>query len=348
MIPYWVLFGIFAFAALPVIRDSRTLRLLLILSGLLLIIAIGLRREVGGDWQSYELIFRRLQFLEANQAIALLEPAYSLINWIVGRSIGEVWGVNLICAAIFTYGFLQLCRSQPDPMLAVLIGIPYLVIVVAMGYTRQSAALGLVMAALSQYLRGSITRTAICLALAVAFHRSAIIVIPMIALSASRRRFTTVVFLGFAAATTYYLIVSSYVDILYKNYIDARYSSSGAAIRIVMNLVPAAILLAYSNRFSSDRQERRLWLIFSLASFVALVLLFLTSSSAAVDRVSLYLIPLQIFVLSRLPSALAGQHAAHIGLKLGVIYYSAAVQFVWLNYADHASAWLPYQSFLVG
>jgi hypothetical protein len=30
----------------------------------------------------------------------------------------------------------------------------------------------------------------------------------------------------------------------------------------------------------------------------------------------------------------------------GVILYSAAVQFTWLNYADNALAWLPYRNYL--
>ena len=66
-------------------------------------------------------------------------------------------------------------------------------------------------------------------------------------------------------------------------------------------------------------------------------------SSTAVDRVALYWIPLQLFVLSRLPDVLGrreGKNAFWVGL---LVTFSAAVLFVWLSFAEMAYAWLPYQ-----
>jgi hypothetical protein len=66
-------------------------------------------------------------------------------------------------------------------------------------------------------------------------------------------------------------------------------------------------------------------------------------SSTAVDRVALYWIPLQLFVLSRLPDAMSQRPGLNsIWVQL-VVAYSAAVLFVWLFFASHAFAWLPYQ-----
>lgn len=347
MLPYWVLFGIFGFAA--AITNEKVRRpgfVAWVAGGLLLTLMIGLRRQVGGDWNGYVRIFERLQNLEFRHALTATDPAYAVLNWLAAGFGLDVWAVNLACAAIFTYGLLKLCRDQPNPVLAVLVGIPYLVIVVAMGYTRQGAALGLVMLALFYYFRGWIGRMALCLALAVAFHKSAIIVIPLIALASSRRRLLTFVLLGVIAGTTYWLFVSTAVDRLMANYVGARYSSSGAGIRIAMNLVPASIFLLNRKRFTAIREEMRLWTIFSIGSFVALVLLFVTPSSTAVDRVSLYLIPLQLFVLSRIPLAFSHRSSPGIPLRVGVIIYSMMVQFIWLNYAENAEAWIPYHNYL--
>ena len=347
MIPYWALFLVFACAAQLTNEQSRQRTVVgFSAAGLILTIMIGLRFKVGGDWYAYDEIFHRLRLLNLGTALNSIEPAYALMNWGAANAGFEMWSVNLLCACIFTYGFLIFCRDQPNPTLAVLIGIPYLVIVVAMGYTRQGAALGLVMAALTNYSRGSIVRMAFNLAAAVMFHKSAIIVIPLVALASSRQRVLTVVLLAVIASVTYYLFVSASLDRLVANYITARYSSSGAGIRIAMNLVPASIYLLFWRRFPLERDQRRLWMIFSAGSFVALLLLFTTPSSTAVDRVSLYLIPLQLFVLSRVPLVFSGGVNASAALKLAVILYSAAVQFVWLNYADNASAWVPYRSYL--
>lgn len=347
MIPYWVLFGVFAFpAALNKERSRQHTLLGFLAAGLILTIMIGLRLKVGGDWYAYDQIFHRLQLLNLGTAFNSIDPAYALMNWGAANAGLEMWSVNLLCACIFTYGFLMFCWDQPNPTLAVLIGIPYLVIVVAMGYTRQGAALGLVMAALTNYSRGSIVRMAFNLAVAVMFHKAAIIVIPLIALASSRQRLLTIVLLGVIAGVTYYLFVSASMDRLVTNYITARYNSSGAGIRIAMNLVPASIYLLFWRRFPLDRDQRRLWMIFSAGSFAALLLLFTTPSSTAVDRVSLYLIPLQLFVLSRVPLVFSKGVNASVALKSAVILYSAAVQFVWLNYADNARAWVPYRSYL--
>ena len=64
-------------------------------------------------------------------------------------------------------------------------------------------------------------------------------------------------------------------------------------------------------------------------------------STTAVDRVALYVLPIQIAVLSRVPGGLLSEFTG----KLAVIGYSLAVQFVWLNFAAHADYWVPYRFF---
>ena len=54
---------------------------------------------------------------------------------------------------------------------------------------------------------------------------------------------------------------------------------------------------------------------------------------------SLYIMPLQLAVLSRVPLAIASPLTG----RIAVVLYSALVQFVWLNFAQFASFWLPYQ-----
>jgi hypothetical protein len=91
---------------------------------------------------------------------------------------------------------------------------------------------------------------------------------------------------------------------------------------------------------------RVVWTIFSLLSCLAFVGFGIPPSSTIVDRLALYLIPIQLLVFGNLPSALARQPAEARLISTAGIAYFAAVQFVWLNYADNASVWLPYQSLL--
>jgi hypothetical protein len=84
----------------------------------------------------------------------------------------------------------------------------------------------------------------------------------------------------------------------------------------------------------------------SIAAFACLAMLAVTSASTAIDRLALYLIPLQIVILSRLPAYFAKSNAEKIGLTALVVAYSAVIQFVWLNYAQHADYWLPYNNYI--
>ena len=347
LIPYLILFGFFAVAAFAAgTRPHGQIRPAFLVGGLILILMIGLRNDVGGDWPSYGRIFHHIQLGRFSASLTSIDPAYGIINWVAAQAGFGVWAVNLVCAMLFTIGLIRLCHDQPNPQLALLVSIPYLVIVVAMGYTRQAAALGMVMLALSQYSRGDMMRMVISLIAAAAFHKSAIVVLPLFAAASSRDRLLTFLLLIVVGLLAYYQFFYSGFDRLMANYIDASRSSSGAAIRIAMNVLPAAIFLGFSRHFGFDRNQRRLWMLFSFASFVALVFLIYSPSSTAVDRTSLFLIPLQVVVLSRLPIAFGTSSRQSLVVVTGIIAYSLAVELIWLNIGDNAHAWIPYRNYI--
>ena len=136
----------------------------------------------------------------------------------------------------------------------------------------------------------------------------------------------------------YDVFLADSMDSFVANYIHTKYSSQGASIRVAMEVLAAVIFLFKRKDFGFPSSDDRLWLYFSLASFAALVALVLTPSSTAVDRLSLYLMPLQMVILSRVPFVYTERRT---GVLL-VTAYSFAVQFVWLNFAQHARFWVPY------
>ena len=346
MFPYWLLFAVFAVGSIQSNQRQTSVQRagpLLVLAGLFVAAMVGLRLEVGGDWGNYLRIYQTISYLDFGQVLAFSDPGYALLNWIANKLNVGIWFVNLICAAVFAWGLVSFARQQPNPWLAVLIAVPYLIIVVGMGYTRQAVAIGFILAGLAHSDRNSLARFTIYVVLAAAFHKSAVVVLPLVALAATRQRFVTAGILFLTAILLYYLFVEASIDRMMVNYIEAEYESQGAAIRVAMNLPPALVFLLFQRRFGLSEQARKLLRNFSLASLVSMLMLLLTASSTAVDRISLYLIPLQIVILSRLPAAFPDRARANGQLMLLVIAYSAAVQFVWLNFADHAYAWVPYR-----
>lgn len=221
--------------------------------------------------------------------------------------------------------------------------VPYLVTVVAMGYTRQGVAIGLAMLGLTALMNGSMLRFFFSVALAAAFHKSAVILVPLAMFAASKSRFLKLLAVLVFTSSLFFLLLQESVDSLTKNYIEAEYESSGAAIRIAMNAVPAAIFLFFRDRFRLPSSQLAFWTWMSLGALGFVVLLLVSPSSTAVDRVALYWIPLQLFVWSRLPDALGRFGKRNPLWVFAVVGYSAAVQFVWLFFGSHAFAWLPYQ-----
>ena len=274
---------------------------------------IGLRYETGADWSAYLSIFEAYSYMDLGMVFAESDPGYGLLNWVVSGLGLEIWAVNLVCAAIFTWGLVKLAKRQPNPWLAFLVVIPYLVIVVAMGYTRQAVAIGFVMAALAEWDKRSLLRFAIYIVLAATFHKTAVLVLPLVALSATRNRVLTGASILGLGVLLYYTFLESSVDQLLSAYVEAEYSSEGAAIRVSMNLLPAILFLLFQNRFARTEPELKLWRIFSLAALGTLVLLFVLPSSTAVDRVALYLIPLQLVVLPLPPASMMPFIACSIG-----------------------------------
>lgn len=310
---------------------------------MLIALFIGFRYEVGGDWFNYEDTYILAAYDSLTEALVVGDPAYGALNWL-GHAVGaEIWFVNLACAAIFAFGLRRFAAAEPNPWLSILVGIPYLVIVVAMGYTRQAAAIGFVLAGLAVAGKTSLVRFAIYIVLATLFHKTALFVLPLVALSAVKRRGPTIAATGALGLTLYYLFLESSVEGLMVGYIEAQYASEGAAIRVAMNLVPALLFLFMKNRFNLSPNIYKLWRNFAFAAVAMLGLLLVLPSSTVVDRLALYLIPLQLFVLGRLPLALSNEARPNAQILLGVIIYSGLVQFVWLTSASHAEYWLPYK-----
>jgi hypothetical protein len=308
-----------------------------------LLLLVGWRHEVGGDWFEY---LPRIELAKYQGLIAAIEErgdtAYNVLTWLSAYSGAGIYGVNLVCALIFAYGLMVFCQNSPRPWLTLAVAVPYLVIVVAMGYTRQGVAIGLVMLGLVALEKASILKFVSWMLVATLFHKTALILIPM-AIFAGRKNIVAVAGVLLTAVLLYFLLLAEYVDHLVAGYITDQYASSGAAIRIAMNAVPAAVFLVFRNRFDLTDAQRTFWTWMSFGGLAFIGLLAVSPSSTAVDRVALYWIPLQLYVWSRWPAAMARTHNAQLPWVIGVLIYSLAVQYVWLFYADHSHLWVPYQ-----
>lgn len=342
MFAYWLLFAVFALGAMterPFAHWQQPRRdPLFILAIIFLAIIVGLRSDVGGDWGAYLRQFRRISYMDLPSALNFGDPGYNLLSWTAQHLGAGIWFVNLVSGSLFTWGLYRLAATQPSPWLTIVVAIPYLVIVVAMGYTRQGIAIGILMAGLARFqFHGSVLRFAAYVAVAALFHRTAVVALPLVALGGRRNFAINFVVLAFTTVALYDLLVASSMDRFVENYVRTDLGSQGAAIRVSMSVVPAAICLAVGNRLGFSPREAAMWRNFSYGSLIALVGLALYTSTV-VDRLALYLLPLQLAIIPRL-SGVTGSRTSGRAIVIG---YAIAIQFTWLNFSNYSVYWVPY------
>jgi len=120
--------------------------------------------------------------------------------------------------------------------------------------------------------------------------------------------------------------------------------SEGGEVRVWMNALPAAALLALARGWHRHWPDPGHWRWIALLAIACLF--FVGTASTAVDRVALYFSPLQVYVWSRFP-LLFRDRAIRTGIVAGICVCYAAVMWVWLNLAIHAHWWIPYRNILL-
>lgn len=311
---------------------------------------IGLRHEVGGDWSIYlenmDLV-RDVTFSDLNLT---RDPAYELLNWVSLKLGIGIYGVNLVCAGIFSFGLVLFCRALPRPWLALCLSIPYLVIVVAMGYTRQAVSIGFLMPGFLALGHGKLRHFVAWVAAAASFQQTSLVtlafLLPVMPGRSLQVRLLRLLIMTLVAAGLVQMFLVARLEIFINGYIvSQQMQSEGAAIRVVMNALPGLVFLIWGKRLNLPTQEHRLWFGIATLTIACLIGLKVVPSTTVVDRIALYAIPVQLFVGSRIPDLGLLRIDAR-ALTIMVVGLAVAVQFVWLFFAKTSFAWLPYQIML--
>ena len=341
MWPYWLMFSIPAFAALSTENRERSWGPWVAL-GLFFTIFIGFRFHVGGDWNNY-LPFYDQEIGRAFTDPISGDPGYALLNRLMAQLNWKIYGVNLVCGLIFTVGLTVFCRGLYRSWLGVAVAVPYLVVVVAMGYTRQGVALGFIFWAFSYLERGRFVQYVLLVSAATLFHKTAVVMIPLGMFLYRQGWLFRLVAVGLLTFGLWNAFVAQETEHLWNTYVEQQMYSQGAVIRVAMNCIAAVFLLKYWKQWKQVYPNALLWL---WMAYGAIACVFVVGfASTAVDRLALYLTPLQVVVFSRLPFLARKEYDPNTMTTWIVLGYGA-VLFVWLNFATHAGYWLPYRNIL--
>jgi len=332
-----------SFMALSIPRREQFSIFQYIFIGGFLWIIIGLRYRVGGDWNNYQRMFNKMTNMRLSDVLDDGDIAHQYISWTINHWHYDISVVNMVYTLIFLIGLVSFSRRQLYPWISMAVSVPYLITVVAMGYARQGVAIGIFMFAITYLDKGKFYTYISMILLASLFHKTALLLLPLGLFYHDTGKIMRIMMIIPVAYGAWDLLLAKAQANLWHNYVEAQMMSSGAKIRVAMNLIPALLLFKYRDVWKRDFKDYNFWFWIALGSVLSIVLVFFAST--AVDRMALYFIPIQLVVLGRLPY-LAKNELSPDTTKFIIIFTYAIVLFVWLNFATHSKYWIPYQNIL--
>lgn len=304
-------------------------------------------RETGGDYETYANLFNILSDDSLDTVVTRVEPIYGLLNWLSAQFGTEIYGVNAVCALVFLYCLHRAASKERSPFFFIALAIPYFVIVVGMGYTRQGVAAALLLLSMV-YLRERRPVLA-CAAIIIGsgFHYSvfAALVLPIFVSMRSHKGALVMLLRAALAAGFAYLSIyffNDQVDAYTANYIESdHYESGGAFLRSSVTAAAGVAWLVFARNYKLLYEDYSLWRPFALVALACVPLSLVASTP--VDRIGLYLIPFQLVAFARLPTVF---HSGKSFMAAKMVILSAYLLyfFVWLHLGAYSVAlWVPYR-----
>lgn len=307
---------------------------------------IGLRYEVGGDWENYLAIYDLFDQIDFANSLIISDPAYSLLNYISQYlEIKDTILVNFLCALIICVFIALSSFKLKKYWLFLLLYYPYHILAVSLGYTRQAVAVSVVVYAFTFLFDAKNKKFIFFVLFAALFHKTSIvflIFLPLTFLLNKKYLLYLYEFLSVIFILIVLYISSTLEDNIYTN-ADSEISSSGVFMRISMHFIPMIIYLLYRKSFFKQNLNY-IYLDFFVV-LIGMVTLLAIPFSTLADRFNLYLIFFDLLVITCSYGLLKKSNRVLL-LFLLVIYFTAFIA-IWIFYGEWAvKAWIPYQNYL--
>ena len=347
---------IFLLSLLAITNRQRISKIDTIFIIIIAVLFIGLRYEMGTDWSIY--MIRLKQWEDPDYMIEMFQRSFEIsfnyLEFLSQRIVGDVVIANIICAIIFSFGLVQYCKKQPYPFLALLLAYPTLIVVVSFCNTRQSAAVGFELLALSsiayQY------RSFLYLILGSTFHQSLIFItlLPFTTRLKYIYKINNVLKILVVVLPFLYFFTKYYSYVIYGFFDFYIYNpsslwwSSGAIFRLGWISVSAFIFLTNTSIFSKYEDYNQIF-IYKILSILSILMFFIVifnpSISTPLDRIGFYLYPLSIFVYVRCVKYRLFNFSKNMW-KLLIISSCSIFHVYWLFNSPYQEFWLPYNNYL--
>ncbi|WP_022670500.1 EpsG family protein [Hippea alviniae] len=313
---------------------------------LFLVLFVGFRWKIGGDWDSYLGAYKNLSFRQ----IFTFDPGYVVVEYI-SKFLGlGIVGVNSICVFLFGLGFIYFLESfELSLSQSLVIAFPYLITVVVGGYSRQSVSIGFVMAMFGAFRKKDIIKTLLFYALAIVFHESAIV--SGIIFLSDKRYFSkyvklTLILLLFISIIMHKVIYDRFMHFYQLYVVSNIMHSTGAIIRSIINTIPGVFLFFLKNEWENRYGDFWMWGVVSIFSGLVLIMVLTTHLTTLGDRILLFFYSLQIIVFNRVIYFVENKLLKY-GLFSFISIFYLAMLIGWFLFSSHGSFWVPYKNILL-
>lgn len=350
MLIYWLFLGFIALMALVEQGDREVTHrwnFVWVVYTIALIVFMGGRWRTGGDWGNYYMGLEPFYWLTPDNAAAeSKDVGYTVLSMFASLFPTGIVVITMFTGIVLGISLAIFCLAQPRPWLCMMVAFPYFVVVCGMGYMRQGIAISFILMGLLALERERIGRYVAWVATGALFHATAMVLIPLGAIASRRNRLIVVAVVAAMSILAFRTLLASRTEGLVTNYVEADAESAGALVRALMSAVPAAIFLLFRGHFGLEGAAKLTWTALAGAAIAAVPAVELFPSSTVIDRLGLYLLPLQFFVYARVPDALATSQQQRQIFGLGIVLLYVVIFFTFVNYADHADSWFPYRFWL--
>ena len=314
-----------------------------------LILFMGMKYHVGGDWGTYIEFFNKST--QTTKFSFSDDLGFLFLNIFFKKINFDFYIINIFSAVIFIYGTHSIAKYYENYWLFFLILLPYFILVIGMGYTRQSISIGLALFSISLfYKRITLQRILlyyVIIAIAMTFHKSVIILLPLpiFFLKINIRNLLLLVSLLYLLFFIFYsIILNDTILERLRYFFKSEYSSMGAYFRSMILSAAALFYLILGKFFSKKKQINIINKFISIYILFISLILFISPSTVIFDRLLVYFYVIIPTIICELLEKISDNNQ-----KLFIYLFISALGllflWLWLLFADNSFSWIPYRTY---
>lgn len=347
MIYFGVFFGLLVIH-FATFNDKHVQRFAFWMCIVLLLVFVGLRFEVGCDWNNYYRWHGITSQWGWFEVLATSDIFYFGLNKFVHSFDGSFLWMVLFVAAIFFAGLAYFASREDNPVIYLFFAYPLLIVSLSMTLVRQSAALGVLMLSLYFFFNRRPFLFSLGVLIASGFHTSAaffFVFLPLIG-----RKLSTGSIIGLVVTASAVALIIFQLDIgqrMFDRYNNDKFEANGALFRLVYLVIPSFVFIVFMRKRWQERYPEDYPLVFAsmLACLALLALLSFSVSSVVADRMGYYFAPFQALILARASSLFNNNEAKFVGLL--AIGYVIVFFLGWMEMSPIVDrCYIPYDSYL--